>query len=90
MKLYILSSIALISQVSSIALVPTFQNDGNKNIMFAAFTGGSSHYNWVLDIGHELVSRGHNFTFITSVRKNVWDFTVDLIILYIGRAFEIW
>lgn len=84
----IISSVALISQVSAIDLVPTFQNEGNKNIVFAAYTGGSSHYNWVLDIGDELVARGHNFTFMTSVSKPVITVRTCVFII-LGRAFEI-
>ncbi|KAL7328265.1 hypothetical protein PS15p_206559 [Mucor circinelloides] len=51
---------------SNLNLQPTFQNDGGKNIAFFCTIGGASHYNWVLSIGDELGSRGHNFTFLTS------------------------
>ncbi|KAI8878504.1 glycosyltransferase family 1 protein [Backusella circina FSU 941] len=36
-----------------------------KNIGFAGFVGGSSHYTWVLTILDELKDRGHNVTFFT-------------------------
>ncbi|KAL0142477.1 hypothetical protein V8B55DRAFT_1498356 [Mucor lusitanicus] len=51
---------------SNLNLQPTFQNDGGKNIVFFSTIGGASHYNWVLNIGDELGSRGHNVTFLTS------------------------
>ncbi|KAI9476185.1 MAG: hypothetical protein EXX96DRAFT_507204 [Benjaminiella poitrasii] len=47
-------------------LEPTYTNDSYKNIAFFAAFGGSSHYNWVLNIGNELGARGHNVSFLTS------------------------
>jgi hypothetical protein len=41
--------------------------DQPKNIGFAGFVGGSSHYTWVLTILDELKDRGHNVTFFTKV-----------------------
>lgn len=56
---------------SNLNLQSTFQNDNHKNIAFFAVIGGASHYNWVINIGDELGSRGHNFTFLTSVSFHV-------------------
>ncbi|KAF1802140.1 hypothetical protein V8B55DRAFT_1477376 [Mucor lusitanicus] len=52
--------------VGATELEPTFQQKhASKNIAFFAPFGGSSHMNWVLNIGNELGMRGHNFTFLT-------------------------
>lgn len=54
--------------VGATELEPTFQQKhASKNIAFFAPFGGSSHMNWVLNIGNELGMRGHNFTFLTVV-----------------------
>jgi hypothetical protein len=39
-------------------------------LFFGGF-GGSSHYNWVLTILDETISRGHNVTFLATVSKKV-------------------
>lgn len=36
-----------------------------KNIVISILTPGSSHVTWVLEIGQELATRGHNVTFLT-------------------------
>ncbi|KAI8335111.1 hypothetical protein BC941DRAFT_431258 [Chlamydoabsidia padenii] len=48
---------------SFIRLDPTYQS--SKHIAFACYVPGSSHITWVLRFLDELVSRGHNVTFLT-------------------------
>ncbi|KAI8373522.1 hypothetical protein EDC96DRAFT_498624 [Choanephora cucurbitarum] len=70
-----LKSISLLSLTASLLLGSSqannlettyYQDFGFKKVMFYAPQGGSSHYNWVLNICEELGLRGHNVTFLTS------------------------
>lgn len=56
----------------TLSLEKTFNENPFKNVAFFAAFGGSSHYNWVLNIIDELGSRGHNTTFITTVRIHIF------------------
>lgn len=40
-----------------------------KNIAISVLTPGSSHTTWVLEIAQELVSRGHNVTFLCKIEN---------------------
>ena len=73
-----LKSISLFSLTASLLLsfgqandleTTYYQDQGFKKVAFFAAMGGSSHYNWVLNICDELGSRGHNTTFLTAVSK---------------------
>ncbi|OBZ88258.1 UDP-glucuronosyltransferase 2B9 [Choanephora cucurbitarum] len=70
-----LKSISLFSLTASLLLsfgqandleTTYYQDQGFKKVAFFAAMGGSSHYNWVLNICDELGSRGHNTTFLTA------------------------
>lgn len=52
-------------------LQPTFRDTGYKNIAFSVSPGGSSHHNWVLSIMDLLGQRGHNTTYLTTVKTNL-------------------
>lgn len=38
-----------------------------KNVLFGVTAGGSSHHSWVMRVLDELVRRGHNVTYATTV-----------------------
>lgn len=80
-------------------LTQTFRElNGYKNIAFAVFIGGSSHYNWVLSIGEELGQRGHNVTFLTGVSfpcgwfPNIHVYTLEAVVMYfwLGNGNTTW
>jgi hypothetical protein len=62
------SLLASFVAADALQMKPTYRDlNGYKNIIFSATIGGSSHYNWVLEISDELARRGHNVTFISTV-----------------------
>lgn len=61
---------------NAIELQPTFRQDNYKHIAFSASIGGSSHHHWVLSIMDNLAQRGHNLSYLTTVKK-IFSFNYD-------------
>lgn len=64
-----LLSASLLVCSNALEMEHTYRQGSVKNIAFNAFMGGSSHHTWVLSIMDSLGQRGHNMSYLTTVKS---------------------